>query len=89
LGSLQQQHTKLFPNPVQADLNVQYTILNDGVVKLSIFDVLGREMGVFIDEFQQEGYYSSVIDLGSFRSGLYLYTFTINGTEKTGKILIE
>jgi len=51
-------------------------------------------MGVFIDEFQQEGYYSSVIDLGSFRSGLYLYTFTIsgageNGTEKTGKILIE
>ncbi|MFT6166290.1 MAG: PKD repeat protein [Vicingaceae bacterium] len=79
----------VFPNPVETNLNLQYTLPDEGNLELKFFDILGREMGIFINGFQQEGFYTSVINLSSFDRGLYIYRFTFNGIEKTGKILVE
>ncbi len=77
----------LFPNPIETNLNLQYTLPDDGEVELLFFDALGRQMDIKIGLMQEEGYYSLLLDLSSFERGVYFYRFTFNGIEKTGKLL--
>jgi PKD repeat protein len=78
---------KLYPNPVDDFLHLQYTIPDDGVVDLQFFDVLGRRMDIGINLIQEEGYYASVIDLSRFNRGIYFYRFSFSGNTKKGSIL--
>lgn len=77
----------LYPNPVEDNLTVQYSLPDDGEVKLEIFDALGRRLNFGYQVFQQEGYYSTLLRMGDLDRGIYYYRFTFNASETTGKFM--
>jgi hypothetical protein len=46
-------------------------------VRLSVYDVLGREVAVMVNQEQQPGSYEVSFDGGRFTSGMYFYRLTI------------
>jgi PKD repeat protein len=89
LGFNNEFSIKLYPNPVEEFLNIQYTLPDDGAIQLQIYDAAGRERKNGFSANQEEGYYSMLIDFSMFERGIYFYRFTFNGNEKTGKFIKE
>lgn len=77
----------LFPNPVDDNLNLQYTLPDDGDVTFEVIDALGRIINKGFEIFQQEGYYTTIVRMGDLERGIYYYRFVFNGNETTGKFL--
>jgi len=44
-----------YPNPFTGSTTINYTVLQPGNVKLTIYDLLGREIKVLVDEYQSAG----------------------------------
>ena len=70
---------KVFPNPASNNLSIQYNLKVSALVKIELFDMLGKSVKQLLPETQQsiETYKKSWIidDLGA---GLYFIKMTIN-----------
>lgn len=76
-----------YPNPFNSSTTIDYVVDKTSKVKLALFDVLGREVGVFVDEEKDEGYYSHVVDMSSFAGGVYFYSLQAGGRVLTRKLV--
>jgi hypothetical protein len=69
---LEQNH----PNPFNPSTTIDYEILVGTHVKVRVFDLIGQEIAVLVDEFQNEGEYSvefNASDYPNLTSGIYFY----------------
>ncbi len=82
-----------FPNPFNPTTTIEYGIDRMGRVTLRVFDILGREMLVLVDEQKPRGSYSVSFSAnaiqGGFASGVYLYRLEANGRTQTKKMVIQ
>ena len=62
-----------YPNPFRDATTITYSVPAPGRVRLTVYDVLGREMAVLLDEQQSAGLHSVRLDASAWPSGLYLY----------------
>lgn len=62
-----------YPNPFNPVTKISYQIPTAGNVKVTISDVLGRELLVLTNEFRQAGTYSDVFEGANYSSGVYFY----------------
>ena len=62
-----------YPNPFNPSTNIKFGVSAPGIVKLVIFDGLGREVMTPVNEFLNAGYYEISVPMGSLSSGLYFY----------------
>ncbi|MCX6166350.1 MAG: C25 family cysteine peptidase [Ignavibacteriae bacterium] len=62
-----------FPNPFNPVTKINYALPKDGFVKISVFDILGREVNTLVSEVKQAGYYSVDFDATTFANGVYFY----------------
>ncbi|MBF8295893.1 MAG: Esterase depolymerase [Bacteroidetes bacterium] len=62
-----------YPNPFNPKTNFEFSIVNFGLVKLSVFDLLGREVAVLVNEEKPAGTYMATWDARAFPSGVYFY----------------
>jgi hypothetical protein len=79
-----------FPNPFNPSTALSYQMPSDGFARLSVFDVLGREVAGLVDEFRSEGYYTVRWDAGSAASGVYYARFVVTndmGTVRYSKVI--
>lgn len=60
-----------YPNPFNPATRISFEIPESGLVKLSIYDMLGREVGELINAQLQPGLYSVEWDASSYPSGVY------------------
>lgn len=65
-----------YPNPFNPATVIKYKLNNSGSVKLSVYDVLGREVKNLVNEYQSAGEYSTSFDARGMNltSGIYFYT---------------
>ncbi len=65
-----------YPNPFNPTTTVRYTVAggngSSAQVRIAVFDLLGREVAVLVNERKQAGEYSHVFDATSVASGIYL-----------------
>ncbi|GAB5522092.1 MAG: hypothetical protein RhofKO_43430 [Rhodothermales bacterium] len=61
-----------YPNPAQHQVNLAYTLPDAGHVRLSLFDVLGREVAVSIDGVKAAGVHQAVVALHDLPTGTYI-----------------
>ncbi|MBE0644717.1 MAG: T9SS type A sorting domain-containing protein [Bacteroidetes bacterium] len=61
------------PNPFNPATTIQYTIPRDERVKITVFDALGREVEILVDELRSAGTHSVVFDAKQLPSGIYFY----------------
>jgi hypothetical protein len=62
-----------YPNPFNPVTKISYDLPKSGLVKLMVYDILGREIKTLLNEFRQAGKYSVEFDGSSLSSGVYFY----------------
>ncbi len=77
-----------YPNPFNPSTTIRYSVVHGSHVTIRIFDVLGREVGILLDDFREMGDYSLVFDAAQLVSGVYFVKLAAGGTIQTEKILL-
>lgn len=77
-----------YPNPFNPSTTIEYSIQNSGYVRLTIFDILGKEVDVLVDGFKQVGSYKLTYDASKLTSGVYFYTLQVDNTYITKKFVL-
>jgi hypothetical protein len=82
-----------YPNPFNPTTNIKYSIPNDGLVKLKIYDLLGREVKQLVNSVQTAGYYTSEWDGTNNNgmktaSGIYFYRLESESFKKSFKMIL-
>jgi photosystem II stability/assembly factor-like uncharacterized protein len=65
-----------YPNPFNPSTNIQFQLPNSGFVKLTVFDLLGREIETLVNEKLYAGVYNVDWDASRYPSGVYFYKIT-------------
>lgn len=68
-------HTRLlapYPNPFNPSTNLRFELMAAGPVRLSVHDVLGREVGVLVRDVRSAGSHTVAWNADGLASGLYL-----------------
>ncbi len=68
-----------FPNPFNPATIISYKLNNDGYVSLSVYNLVGQEVGTLVSEFQKAGTYTRQFDASNLAAGVYLYKLQVNG----------
>lgn len=63
-----------YPNPFNPVTNIKFSLVESGLVSLKIYDVLGKEVAVLLNENKQAGVYEFQFDASKLSSGVYFYT---------------
>ncbi len=66
-----------FPNPFNPATDIKFQIPQKGLVKLIIYDILGREVSMLINQIKDAGYYKASFDGTNLASGVYFYTIEV------------
>jgi len=62
-----------YPNPFNAMTRIKYSIKDEGRVTLKIYDLLGRETALLVDEIKRPGTYEVEFNANNLSSGVYVY----------------
>ena len=62
-----------FPNPFNPSTHIEYSIAKKGFVSLIIYDVLGKEIAVIVNESKNAGNYTVSFNASKLSSGVYYY----------------
>ncbi len=60
-----------YPNPFNPSTTIKYELPNASMVRLSVYDILGREVSVLVNEVKQPGTYTVEWDASKQASGVY------------------
>jgi len=77
-----------YPNPFNPTTTISYTLANAGVVKLSVFDVTGREVASLVNGYREAGAQSVTFDAANLTSGVYMYRLSFGDLTSTGKMVL-
>ena len=77
-----------YPNPFNSSTRIRYTVDQGGQVKLTIYDILGREVEVAVQEFQPSGEHEITLNASSLAEGVYLYSLEVNGQRLARKFTV-
>ena len=62
-----------YPNPFNPTTTIEFTVPEDGIVTLRIYDVLGREVVTLFDGEVKAGYYQrATFDATRIATGIYI-----------------
>lgn len=75
-----------YPNPFNPATNFSFVLPSDGFVSLKIFNVIGQEVAVLINEKLLRGIHNITFNAASYISGTYYYTLYFNSEEKSLKL---
>jgi spore germination protein YaaH len=77
-----------YPNPFNPSTTIGYQLDRTSHVKLSVFNLIGMEVGTLVNEFQNEGYHSVVFTAGNLSSGIYYVKLQAEGEQDIKKIVL-
>jgi aminopeptidase N len=72
--------TQNYPNPFNPRTTINYELGNVSNVKLYIYDTLGREITLLVNEKQREGRYSVEFNGDGLATGVYFYKIVAENT---------
>ena len=77
-----------YPNPFNPITNIRFQIIDFGFVSLKIYDVLGNEVAILVDENKPSGTYEVEFDAKGLPSGIYFYQLKAGNFTKTKKMIL-
>ena len=76
-----------YPNPFNSRTTIQYALAQTGRIKLSIYNLLGQEVEVLVNQIQDTGSHSVTFDASTLQSGIYLCRLRTASEIKTNKLI--
>jgi hypothetical protein len=77
-----------FPNPFNPATTIKYQISDVGFVTLKVYDVLGNEVALLVNEKKEVGSYQVNFDASKLSSGVYIYQLNVNEFINTKKMIL-
>lgn len=77
-----------FPNPFNPTTKINFDIASAGDVQLKIYDILGREVALLVNENLHSGSYSVELNAANIPSGIYFYKLTAGNFTETKKMTL-
>jgi PKD repeat protein len=65
--------TQNFPNPFNPSTVIQYSLAQEDFVNLTIYNILGEQAAVLVQENQKAGRYNITFDASGLSNGIYFY----------------
>jgi hypothetical protein len=62
-----------YPNPFNPSTRIRYTLPVAARVRISVFNQLGQEVRILVNEFREAGLYETAFDADGLPSGVYVY----------------
>ncbi|MCA1801485.1 MAG: T9SS type A sorting domain-containing protein [Rhodothermaceae bacterium] len=76
-----------YPNPFNPSTVISYQLPAAGQVTIRVYDFLGREVALLVNEFKAAGRYEVTFDGSNLASGVYLYSIeAVNASGSRGGI---
>ncbi len=75
-----------YPNPFSARTEIPYRLAERGLVRLTVYDALGRRVAVLVDEVQGAGAHRATLDARGLPSGVYVVRLVAEGRAQTQRI---
>ncbi len=77
-----------YPNPFNPTTTIRYSLPKSEQVKLTVFDVLGRQVATLVDKKQSPGVFEVSFNGTSLSSGVYFYKLNIGTFTETKKMML-
>jgi hypothetical protein len=76
------------PNPFSSRTTIRFAIRNESPVRLTVYDVAGREVETLVDGARSAGEHTVTWDAHGLPSGVYFYRITVAGFAETKKVIV-
>jgi len=76
-----------YPNPFNSGTAISFELSANSKVKLAVYDVLGKEIDVLVDEYQNPGSYTAHFDASGLASGIYVFRLIAGDFVQTRKMV--
>jgi hypothetical protein len=77
-----------YPNPFNPVTTLRYQLPQETRVTLKVYDLLGREVAVLVDEVQKPGYRSAEWNAGGVASGVYFYRLDAGSFSQVRRMMV-
>ena len=77
-----------YPNPFNPLTKIKYSTNRSSYLKLAVLNLLGEQVQVLVDNYQNAGNYEIVFDGENFSSGVYFIYLQSNQSNKIRKMLL-
>jgi hypothetical protein len=77
-----------YPNPFNPSTTITCTLPVAGHLKLSVFDILGEEVAVLLNDMREAGTITVTWDAAGFPSGMYICRMNAPGYTSTRKMVL-
>ncbi|HEX7357428.1 MAG TPA: family 10 glycosylhydrolase [Ignavibacteriaceae bacterium] len=77
-----------YPNPFNPSTNFRFKIAEAGQTTLKIYNLLGQQVAVVLDEFMSPGTYEIRFDANQLSSGIYFYRLRVNNFSASKKMIL-
>lgn len=77
-----------YPNPFNPNTMINFAIPQKGFVQLKVYDILGKEVAVLVNEEKNIGNYEINFDASYLSSGVYFYKMQVGYFAETRKMVL-
>lgn len=77
-----------YPNPFNPETRISYSVPKPGFVRLTIYDLSGKEIMLISSNFHNIGNYSENINMNGFSSGIYIFVLRTDDITLTKKMAL-
>lgn len=82
--SLNQNH----PNPFNPSTRISFALPEQELVKIKVFDILGREIAVLLNDIKNPGYHEILFNADTLPSGTYIYEIRAGNYVESKKMIL-
>jgi hypothetical protein len=69
--------TQNYPNPFNPSTKISYQLPTEGLVRLEVYDIMGRTLSLLVNEEKPAGQFTATFDGSKFTSGIYFYRLNV------------
>ncbi len=77
-----------YPNPFNPTTKIKYSIKEEGLVILKVYDILGKEVATLVNENKPEGNYEVEFNASQLPSGMYMYKIQAGNFTDVKKMIL-
>lgn len=77
-----------YPNPFNPSTKIRFSIASDEFVELKVYNVLGNEIAILINDNLDAGLYEVEFNAEGLTSGVYFYTISTGNFINTKKMIL-
>ncbi|MDP2302626.1 MAG: T9SS type A sorting domain-containing protein [Ignavibacteria bacterium] len=77
-----------YPNPFNPVTNIKFSIPKSDVVKIKVYDILGKEIQTLLNEYKTTGRYEVEFNASNLPSGIYFYRMVSGNYSEAKKMIL-